>query len=127
MAMIASPDATGLATSADATRILRSLLVEACFGSDNRSTTFSTTTTAPSTRMPTAIASPPRLIRLAVRPIAFMKMKVSSTAIGSASATITDARTSPRNNSSRITTSTVASSSAVSTVPTALPIRSDRS
>ena len=127
MAMIANPDATGLATSAEARNTLRSLLLLAWLLSDNRSTTFSTTTTAPSTRMPTAMASPPRLIRLAVRPMARMKMKVSSAAIGSASATITEARRSPRNSSSRITTRIVASTSADSTVPTADPIRSDRS
>ncbi len=44
--------------------------------------TFSTTTTAPSTSMPSAMARPPRLIRLADMPNFCIMMKVMSTASG---------------------------------------------
>ena len=50
-------------------------------------TMFSTTTTAASTSMPMAIASPPRLIRLADMPNCCIRMKVISAASGSVSAT----------------------------------------
>ena len=93
----------------------------------SRLTTFSTTTTAASTSIPMAIANPPRLIRFALMPVVRMSRKVASAANGSISATTSAARSSPRNSSNRITTSTLASSSASWTVPTARVIRALRS
>ena len=87
---------------------------------------FSTTTTAASTSMPMAIASPPRLIRLALWPVNRISRKVNSAASGSISDTTSAARSSPRNSSNSTTTSTVASSRALRTVATARSISSLR-
>ena len=118
--MIRMPAATGVATSRAAanTRCSRGRCAPGASGA-SRLTAFSTTTTAASTSMPMAMASPPRLIRLALMPVMRISRKVDSAANGSISATTSAARRSPRNSSSRITTSTVASSSACSTVLTA--------
>lgn len=127
-AMMSRPAETGTITSLVARKTWFSRGVESLsFTWASRSTTFSTTTTAPSTSMPMAMASPPRLIRLAVSPQARIRIKQMSAAIGSVVATIAAARQSPRNSISSTTTSKVASSSASSTVPTARPIRSERS
>ena len=88
---------------------------------------FSTTTTAASTSMPMAIASPPRLIRLADMPNWRIRMKVTSAASGRVSATTRAARKLPRNSTSSTTTSTMASSRARDTVPTARSTRLPRS
>ena len=80
---------------------------------------FSTTTTAASTNMPMAIANPPRLIRLADMPNAFIMIKVNSAANGRDKATVKAARQSPRNSISRMMTRTTASSNAFVTVCTA--------
>ena len=58
---------------------------------------FSTTTTAASTSMPRAMARPPRLIRLAVRPAWRISRKVASMDSGSVAATTRAARSPPRN------------------------------
>lgn len=88
---------------------------------------FSTTTTAASTSMPMAIASPPRLIRFALSPVRRISRKVVSTDSGRVTATTTAARTLPRNSSSSTTTSTIASTNALPTVPVARSISSLRS
>ena len=122
--MISMPAVTGLATSwvAANTRCRRGRCAPGASG-DSRLTVFSTTTTAASTSMPMAMASPPRLIRLALCPVQRISRKVHSAASGRISATTMAARSSPRNSNSSTTTSTVASSSAFCTVPTARLIR----
>ncbi|OIQ68169.1 hypothetical protein GALL_502430 [mine drainage metagenome] len=128
MAMIATPDSTGAATSPTPCRmrVSRSVVapprVASC--TPGRScamcvTRFSTTTTAASTSMPSAIARPPRLIRLALKPAQRISTKVASADSGRVMATTVAARQFPRNSSSITTTSTTASPSASSTVPTA--------
>ena len=122
-AMIRMPAATGAATSRTArnTTCWRGSLSlpswARCW------TMFSTTTTAPSTSMPSAIARPPRLIRLADMPYQRIRMKVASADSGSTAATVTAARRLPRKAPSSTSTSTVASSSALDTVPTAVSTR----
>ena len=88
--------------------------------------TASATTTAPSTSMPIAMAWPPRLIRLAVTPTLCIRMKVNKAVI--ASATITEARKSPQEQQQQnYNETTVVSSNAFSIMPTARPMRSERS
>ena len=121
--MMRMPEATGTATSRAAAnmRCRRGWCALGACGS-SRLTAFSTTTTAASTSMPMAIARPPKLIKLALMPTRRISKKVPSAASGSITATTSAARSSPRNRSSRMTTSTVASSKALSTVPTARSI-----
>jgi hypothetical protein len=126
-AMISTPVATGCATSVTARYSTCRRGRRRASSLPRRSTAFSTTTTAASTSMPMAIARPPRLIRLALMPVARIRMKVPSAASGSVIATTSAARSSPRNSSSSTTTSTAASSRASVTVPTARAIRSLRS
>ena len=88
---------------------------------------FSTTTTAASTSMPMAIASPPKLIRFADIPNARIRINVTSAARGSTNATVSAARMLPRNNPNSTITNTVASISAVETAPTAFVTNEARS
>ncbi len=88
---------------------------------------FSTTTTAASTSMPIAIASPPRLIRLADMLNQRIRMKVASADSGRISATTRAARRLPRNSTSSTSTSAMASANAFDTVPTARSTRLPRS
>ena len=76
--------------------------------------------------MPSAIAKPPRLIRLADMPASRIMMKVANAASGSTTATATAARTLPRKAPSSTSTMTVASSNAFETVPTAFSTRPAR-
>ena len=62
------------------------------FGSANAVSTFSITTTAASTSMPIAMANPPKLIKLAVRPNAFININVERIESGSTAATTSAAR-----------------------------------
>ena len=87
---------------------------------------FSTTTTAASTSIPIAIAKPPKLIRLADIPMKCIMIKVNNAAKGNANATTTAALILPKNNISKITTSTIASNKACNTVSTALSTKLPR-
>jgi len=129
MMMMSVPEATGTATSRVARKIRCSrgsrcarAAPSACSPPPAREscvTMFSTTTTAASTSMPMAIASPPKDIRFADRPNQRMSTKVASAAKGRISATVSAARRSPRNSTSISITSTTACASAVLTVVTA--------
>ena len=77
---------------------------------------FSTTTTEASTNMPSAMARPPRLIRLAVRPAQRISKKVVSSDKGSETATTSAARRPPKKTYSTTHTSTLASARALTTV-----------
>jgi len=128
--MMTMPEATGAATSRVARKTrcrVGRLPGAACSPPASWLSTFSTTTTAASTSMPMAMARPPRLIRLADSPKARIRMKVASAESGSINATTSAARRLPRKARSRSTTSTMASSSALDTVPTARSTRLERS
>lgn len=128
MTMIRMPEVTGTETSFTA-RLIRCSRGSRLPGPASAScaTTFSTTTTAASTNMPMAIASPPRLMRFADRPNPRMRMKVASAASGRISATVSAARRFPSMSTRITSTSTTASASAFDTVRTARPTKSPRS
>ena len=88
---------------------------------------FSTMTTDESTRMPMAIASPPKDIRLAEIPNCRMMIKEPSTVKGSTVPTVMAERRLPKNNKSTISTRITAWAKAPSTVPTAFSTRVVRS
>ena len=122
--MMSTPAATGVATSCVARY---SMCRRETLRSPWRASMFSTTTTAASTSMPIAIARPPSDIRLADKPHCCMSTKVASADSGRIKATTSAARRLPRNSSSSTSTSTMASCSALVTVPTARPTRLPRS
>jgi len=95
--MMATPATTGCTTWRTACST-RSVIVtsRSCAWLPSWVSMFSTTTTEASTSMPKAIASPPRLIRLAVMPTACISKKVASSDSGSDTATTSAARTPPR-------------------------------
>ena len=123
-----TPKITGVATSTVAFRMAwtwpAALVGGAC---DRRENAFSTTTTEPSTMSPIAIASPPRLMRLADKPTAFMIKKVMSGVRIRVATTIRLERTSPKNKNKTKITSTTPSASTLETVQIAESISSDRS
>ncbi len=92
MAMISSPNMVGLRTSTAASRMMSSLgrVPPSCA---SRRTQFSIMITLESTIMPKSIA--PRLIRLAVTPVASMMLAAKSIESGIASATIRPPRMLP--------------------------------
>ena len=127
--IIRIPDATGLKTCPTAA------MTAACVTASvrvpipvlpNSASIFSTTTTAASTSMPSAMARPPRLIRLAVNPKYFIIRKVVRSASGNEIATTSAALNPPRNRTRITATSRAASINALSTVPVARETRSDR-
>lgn len=122
--MISMPAATGAATSRTArnTTCKRGSFC-AVLSWPRCCTTFSTTTTAASTSMPNAMARPPRLIRLADIPVVRIRMKVANADSGNTMATVIAARRLPRKAPSNMSTNTVASISALDTVPTAFSTR----
>jgi len=67
---------------------------------------FSVMMIAASTKMPTAIASPPSVIVLIPAPHQYMTMPARTTDVGRVTVTITADRTSPRSSRSTVTTST---------------------
>ena len=124
--MMRMPEVTGAATSR-AARKMRWSVGRLSGASASWLSIFSTTTTAASTSMPMAMASPPRLIRLAERPNRRIKMKVASAESGNTSATTSAERRLPRKARSSRMTRTMASSSALATVPMARSTRLLRS
>ena len=100
MAMINSPNMVGLRTSTAASRMM-SILGRVSPSCASRRTQFSIMITLESTIRPKSIA--PRLIRLAVTPVASMMFAAKSIDSGIASATIRPPRTLP-SNSKRIAT-----------------------
>ena len=88
---------------------------------------FSTMTTPPSTTMPSAMAMPPRDMRLAVRPAYRMIIKVVNIVSGSVSDTTSALRTLPKNTKSTTTTKMVPSVRARVIVPSASCTSSARS
>ena len=126
--MMTTPATSGTTTSFTASSVMRSRAFRSGFVfSAMRCSTFSTTTTAQSTRSPMAMARPPNDIIFADQPNSRMMMNVERTASGRHAATTTAALRLPRNNTSRMTTSTMASISTRCTVHTAFSINSLRS
>ena len=126
MMIIRTPEITGVATSSVA-RYTKCRRLTPSGAWLNCVWMFSTTTTAASTRMPMATASPPRDMRLAETPSTRMRIKVASTDSGSIKATVSAARRLPRSTMSTINTSTTASPRAFCTVHTAASTNSVRS
>ena len=124
--IISTPAMTGVATSSVA-RYTRCRRLTPLGARLNCVCTFSTTTTAASTNMPMAMASPPSDMRLADTPNTRIRINVPSTDSGKISATVNAARRLPSNTTSTASTSNTASPSACSTVHTAALTNSVRS
>ena len=101
-------------------------VLEPCACAANAVSMFSTTTTEASTSMPKAMASPPKLMRLAVSPKNFISTKVLIKANGSDTATTTAARMPPKKTYSTTQTNTAASTKASMTVLAARDTNSPR-
>ena len=124
MRMISTAKVTGLATSRAAS-VIKSATPCPSRARSRCLKMFSTMTTEPSTIMPMAMASPPRLIRFAEMPSCSITASAASTDTGTEISTSAAARRFIRNRNSTMTISANASSNAFSTVHTALAIRSD--
>ena len=124
--IINTPLITGVATSTVARYTICSLLTPlgARF---NWVWMFSTTTTAASTKIPIAMANPPKVIKLADTPVKRIMIKVNSTANGKIMATVNAALRLPSMIINTNNTKITASASAFSTVKTAADTNSLRS
>ena len=96
MMMMPMAKTIGRATSRAASPTRRAMLICSVDRSSRCRNIFSIITTAPSTIMPMPIASPPRLIRFADKPVKLIAMNAISTESGSVSTTISVERMLPR-------------------------------
>ena len=108
------PNVIGRTTSWAASAVSCRTVFSRPSGSESRRTTFSTMTTAPSTISPKSIA--PRLIRLPEMRDSTMPVKARSIESGMAEATMSPARTFPRNAKSTAITRMLPSRRFVATV-----------
>ena len=122
MAIISSPNMVGLRTSTAASRMI-SVRDRPSDGCASRRTQFSTMITELSTIRPKSIA--PRLIRLAVMPVADIRLVANSIERGIASVTSSPARTLPSMTSRITITNTPPSVRLVSTVFSVRPMRAE--
>ena len=118
--MISSPKRVGLRTSTAASRMI-SILGRVPPSSARRRTQFSIMMTLESTSRPKSIA--PRLIRLAVTPVASITLAAKSIESGIARATISPARMFPSSASKTTMTSTPPSRRLCFTVSSVCSIR----